>query len=62
MNPTLIFRRLSITTLLALEAFYVEGLAASDALALGVKAGLSKLRPVVEERLAAATAQRTAQP
>lgn len=41
--------------LLALEAFYVEGKAPAEALALGEEAGLTKLRGAVEERLASAS-------
>lgn len=42
--------------LLALEAFYVEHVPAPAALELGIEAGLTKLRPVVEARLGIAPA------
>lgn len=37
--------------LLALAAFYVEGVSAESALELGLRAGLTSLRPAVEARL-----------
>jgi uncharacterized protein (TIGR01244 family) len=42
------------SALLALEAFYVEGRSASEALQIGVDAGLTKLRPEIEQRLQSA--------
>jgi protein tyrosine phosphatase (PTP) superfamily phosphohydrolase (DUF442 family) len=42
--------------LLALEAFYVQGLSAQAALDLGASAGMTKLRDAVEKHLASATA------
>jgi len=42
-----------VGALLALEAFYVEGLDAGAALELGKKAGLTRLEPAVRQRLAA---------
>jgi protein tyrosine phosphatase (PTP) superfamily phosphohydrolase (DUF442 family) len=37
--------------ILAMKAFHVDGLSAEEALALGRRAGLTKLEPVVKERL-----------
>ena len=43
-----------VAGLFALKAFYLDGKSAEQALAIGAQAGLTRLEPAVEERLAAA--------